>query len=118
MSYNQGTGDLQRSKVAGAVTLGSSNGAASMTLNGTRGTIAVTLNGTLASDAEIGVVTWTNNSIKATSVIETCVKTNHACNQFDIWHVADGSCKFGFMNNTGDDIESDPTITFQFMVYN
>jgi hypothetical protein len=118
MAYNQGTGDLQRSKVSGAVTLGSSNGAASMTLNGTRGTITVTLNGGLGSAAVAGPITLTNSSINATSVIESCNLSNHVQSAFDVHHVTDGSCKLSFINYSGGTIADETEITFAFMVYN
>jgi hypothetical protein len=118
MGYQQGTGDLQRSKVSGAVTLGSSNGAASMTLNGTRGKITVTLNGGLGNAGVAGAISMTNSSIKASSVVESCNLSNHACSAFDVWHVADGSCKLGFTNYSGGTIADGTEITFAFMVYN
>ena len=118
MAYNQGTGDLQRSKVSGAVTLGSSNGAASMTLNGTRGTITVTLSAALGAAAVAGPITLTNSTIKSTSVVESCNLSNHAQSAFDVHHVADGSCKLGFINYSGGTVADATEITFAFMVYN
>ena len=118
MGYQQGTGDLQRSKVAGVVTLGSSNGAASLTVNGTRGKLTVTLNGALANAGVAGAISMTNSTIKATSVVESCNLSNHACSAFDVWHVADGSCKLGFTNYSGGAIADATALTFAFMVYN
>ena len=118
MAYNQGTGDLQRTKVSGAVTLGSSNGAASMTLHGARGTISVTLNGALGSAAVGGPITMTNSSIKASSVIESCNLSNHVQSAFDVYHVQDGSCKLAFTNYSGGTVADETVITFSFMVYN
>jgi len=118
MGYQQGTGDLQRSKVAGVVTLGGSNGAASMTLNGTRGKITVTLSAALGSAAQGGPITFTNSSINASSVVESCNLSNHACTPFDVYHVADGSCKMTFQNLSGGTIADEAEITFAFMVYN
>ena len=118
MGYNQGTGDLQRSKVAGAVTLGGSNGAASMTLNGTRGKITVTLSAALGSGATAGPITLTNSSIKASSVVESCNLSNHLQSAFDVFHVADGSCKLSFINYSGGTVADEAEITFAFMVYN
>ena len=118
MGYQQGTSDLQRSKVAGVVTLGSSNGAASLTVNGTRVKLTVTLNGALANAGVAGAISMTNSTIKATSVVESCNLSNHACSAFDVWHVADGSCKLGFTNYSGGAIADGTAITFAFMVYN
>jgi hypothetical protein len=114
----QGTGNLQRSKVSGAVTLGGSNGAASMILHGTRGTITVTLSAELGSGGTAGPISMTNSSIKASSVIESCNLSNHAQSAFDVHHVDNGSCKLAFINYSGGAIADETEITFAFMVYN
>ena len=118
MSYNQGTGDLQRSKTSAAVTLGSSNGAASVSTTGTRINLSVTLNGNLGANAIAGPITINNSDIKATSVIESCIQTNVIFSPFDVYAVQDGSCKVEFINYAGTTIPNGSTGVFSVMIYN
>jgi hypothetical protein len=118
MSYNQGTGNLQRSKGSFAVTAGSSNGAASVSTTGTRFDLAVTLNGNLANNGTIGPITINNPDIKESSVIESCIQTNAAFSQFDIYDVQDGSCKSMTINYTGGTIPNGTVGVFSVMIYN
>tara|TARA_R110002073_G_C9244224_1_gene562039 strand:+ start:362 stop:718 length:357 start_codon:yes stop_codon:yes gene_type:complete len=118
MSYNQGTGDLQRSKTAASVTLGGSNGAASVSCEGTRISLTVTLSANFGSAAIAGPVTINNPAIKATSVIESCVQTNHAYSPFDVFAVQDGSCKLDYINYTGGTVASGTATIFSIMIYN
>ena len=118
MSYNQGTGNLQRSKTTAAVTLGGSNGAVSVSCTGTRVNLTVTLSANFGSAAIAGPVTINNPAIKATSVIESCVQTNHAYSPFDVFAVQDGSCKLGYINYTGGTVASGTATTFSVMIYN
>ena len=94
MSYNQGTGDLQRSKGSFAVTAGSSNGAASVSTTGTRFDLAVTLNGNLSSNGTIGPITINNPDVQ------------------------DGSCKSMTINHTGGTIPNGTVGVFSVMIYN
>jgi hypothetical protein len=120
MGYQQGTGDLQRSKTTAAVTLGSSNGDASVSCEGTRVSLSVTLNGDMAMLAVSGNITLSNDSIKATSVIESCAQSNNAFSAFDVFDVQDGSCQLSFTNYTPspDPITGNPTAIFSIMIYN
>ena len=118
MSYNQGTGNLQRSKTTAAVTLGSSNGAASVSCEGTRINLSVTLNGILGDNAIAGPITINNPDIKATSVIESCIQTNVVFSPFDVFAVQDGSCKVEFINYAGAPVPDGSTGVFSVMIYN
>ena len=120
MSYNQGTGDLQRSKTSAAVTHGASNGAASVSCEGTRILLTITLSANFGSAAVAGPITINNSSIKATSVIESCAQSNHEFSAFDVFAVQDGSCKLSFTNYTADPdpLTGNPTAIFSIMIYN
>ena len=118
MSYNQGTGNLQRDKVSVAVILGSSNGAAAVSFEGNKANISVTLNGTLNDNTDAGPITITNSVIKATSVIESCVQTNIQFSAFDVYDVPDGSCKLNVRNHVGAPVAGNPTSVFSLVIYN
>ena len=118
MSYNQGTGDLQREKGAFAVTLGSSNGAASVSCEGTRISLTVTLNGNLGSVAVGGPITINNSSIKATSVIESCMQSNVIFTPFDVFDVQDGSAKMSFINYSGGTLPGGASGVFSIAILN
>lgn len=118
MSYNQGTGNLQRSKTSAAVTLGSSNGAASVSCEGTRINLSVTLNGNLGANAIAGPITISNPDIKESSVIESCIQTNVIFSPFDVYAVQDGSCKVEFINYAGTTIPNGASGVFSVMIYN
>ena len=118
MSYNQGTGNLQRSKTSAAVTHGASNGAASVSCEGTRILLTITLSANFGSAAVAGPITINNSSIKATSVIESCVISNRIYSPFDVFAVQDGSCKLDYINYTGGTVASGTATEFSIMIYN
>jgi len=118
MSYNQGTGDLQRSKTSAAVTLGSSNGAASVSCEGTRISLTVTLNGNLGSAAVGGPITLNNPAIKESSVIESCMQSNVIFTPFDVFDVQDGSAKMSFINYSGGTLPGGASGVFSIAILN
>ena len=118
MSYNQGTGDLQRTKTSASVTLGSSNGAASVTCEGNRISLTVTLNGNLGASGVGGPITLNNSVIKSTSVIESCMQSNVIFTPFDVFDVQDGSAKMSFINYSGGTLPGGASGIFSIAILN
>jgi len=118
MGYNQGTGDLQRTKTSASVTLGSSNGAASVTCEGNRISLTVTLNGNLGSVGVGGPITLNNSVIKSTSVIESCMQSNVIFTPFDVFDVQDGSAKMSFINYSGGTLPGGASGIFSIAILN
>ena len=123
--YKRGRDDIIHSKADASLDLAGGN---LITANGERGTLTLTAGANVAHNSGIsktthaatsiaGMMTFTNSSITATSVI--VLSTLTSANTFSyILNIVDGSCYLFPVNNSGAQIDDDDVIKIAYHILN